>query len=217
MIKTENDVKRVYPLRAVVMVCAVFECLVGALPAHADIFMREDEGSVVLTNVPNDSRFKRLLKEPVNLIAARNEPSTAPLNGRGRRLYASVIADAAVASGLPEALLHAVIEAESNYNADAISPKGAVGLMQLMPATARQYGAGNSRDPRSNVSAGARYLKDLMDMFNNDVKIALAAYNAGPQSVIRNGLSIPPFRETQHYVPKVLSLFQRNTTLSSLQ
>lgn len=183
-------------------------------PAVADIFMKTDENGVpVLTNVPNEPGFERILAEPVERIAARNEPLRERLNGKGRARYVDVIAAAAEQHGISDALLHAVIEAESNYNPNAVSPKGAVGLMQLMPTTARQYGVTNSRDPIANVAAGARYLKDLLAMFNNDLTMAVAAYNAGPQSVIRSGNAIPPFRETQRYVPKVLSLYQRNQTL----
>ena len=192
--------------------------LAGALAfppfATADIFMRVDEDGVVnLTNVPSGPGFERILTEPVERIAARNEPSQEPPNGKGRARFGNVIAAAAQQHGVSGALLHAVIEAESNYNPNAVSPKGAVGLMQLMPTTARQYGAADSRDPVANIAAGARYLKDLLAMFNNDLTMAVAAYNAGPQSVIRNGNAIPPYRETQRYVPRVLSLYQRNQTL----
>lgn len=182
--------------------------------AAADIFMRTDEnGVVVLTNVPSEPGFERILAEPVERIAARNEPLREPLNGKGRARFGEAIAAAAQQHGVSGALLHAVIEAESNYNPNAVSPKGAVGLMQLMPTTARQYGVSDSRNPIANIGAGARYLKDLLAMFNNDLAMAVAAYNAGPQSVIRSGIAIPPYRETQRYVPKVLSLYQRNQTL----
>ena len=191
---------------------------VGALAfaplAEADIFMRVDESGVVnLTNVPSGPGFERILTEPVERIAARNEPSREPPNGKGRARFGEAIAAAAQQHGVSGALLHAVIEAESNYNPNAVSPKGAVGLMQLMPTTARQYGVTDTRDPVANIAAGARYLKDLLAMFNNDLTMAVAAYNAGPQSVIRNGNAVPPYRETLRYVPKVLSLYQRNQTL----
>lgn len=188
--------------------------LLCAAAARADIYMRVDESGVVnLTNHPYDARFERILSEPVERIAARNEPSKEPTNNRARERFASAIAAAAQEHGVPGALLHAVIEAESNYNPSAVSPKGAVGLMQLMPGTARQYGVADSRDPVANIAGGARYLKDLLAMFNNDLAMAVAAYNAGPQSVIRSGNAIPPYRETQRYVPKVLSLYQRNQSL----
>lgn len=131
----------------------------------------------------------------------------------GNKPFAREIEQAARRSNLDPALVHAVIHVESRYQAQAVSPKGAVGLMQLMPTTARQYGVADSRDPAANIAGGARYLRDLLAMFNNDLTMAVAAYNAGPQSVIRNGNAVPPYRETQRYVPKVLSLYQRNQTL----
>ena len=98
-------------------------------------------------------------------------------------------------------LVHSVIRAESNYNPNAISPKGAEGLMQLIPATAKRFGAGNSFDVRENINAGVKYLKYLQDMFKDD-RLALAAYNAGEGAVIKYG-NIPPYRETEQYVSKI--------------
>jgi soluble lytic murein transglycosylase-like protein len=105
--------------------------------------------------------------------------------------------------------LHAVIQAESNYDYLAVSPKGATGLMQLMPGTARQYGVADARDPAANLLAGARYLRDLLAQFNQDLPVALAAYNAGPWAVQKSRNAIPPYAETRRYVPKVLDLYQR--------
>ncbi len=98
-------------------------------------------------------------------------------------------------------LVHSVIRAESNYNPNAISPKGAEGLMQLIPATARRFGVVNSFDARENITAGVKYLKYLQDMFKDD-RLALAAYNAGEGAVIKYG-NIPPYRETEQYVYQV--------------
>lgn len=98
-------------------------------------------------------------------------------------------------------LVHSVIRAESNYNPNAVSPKGAEGLMQLIPATARRFGAANSFDVRENITAGVKYLKYLQDMFKDD-RLALAAYNAGEGAVLRYG-NVPPYRETEQYVEKV--------------
>jgi soluble lytic murein transglycosylase-like protein len=103
--------------------------------------------------------------------------------------------------------VHAVIEQESNYEARARSKKGARGLMQLMPATARQYGVRNSYDPRSNIEAGVRHLKDLLSRL--DLPMALAAYNAGEGTVQRFG-GLPPYRETQHYVRSILRRLGRS-------
>lgn len=107
-------------------------------------------------------------------------------------------------------LLHAVIRAESAYDPDAVSSKGAVGLMQLMPATAKRYGVTNRNDPKQNLRGGASYLKDLLVMFDFDLKLAVAAYNAGENAVIRSGNKIPNYRETQNYVAKVMRFYRQN-------
>jgi soluble lytic murein transglycosylase-like protein len=139
----------------------------------------------------------------------------APYQGHPQRdRYVPLVAQAAADTGLPEDLLHAVIQAESNYNHLAVSPKGATGLMQLMPATARQYGVADAREPAANLLGGARYLRDLLAQFNNDLTVALAAYNAGPGAVQKNGNAIPPYAETRRYVPKVLDLYQRGGRVS---
>ena len=100
------------------------------------------------------------------------------------------------------------MRAESAYRADAVSSKGAVGLMQLMPATAERYGVRNRRDPAQNLSGGSQYLRDLLVMFDNDLQLALAAYNAGENAVIRYGHKIPPYAETQGYVRKVIGFYR---------
>jgi len=117
----------------------------------------------------------------------------------------SRIEKAAAAAGLAPGLIHAVVRAESGYNPQAISPKGAGGLMQLMPATAKRYGVTDRFNPEQNLAGGARYLRDLLILFNHDVRLALAAYNAGEGNVMRYGNKIPPFAETQNYVPKVIA------------
>ena len=129
-------------------------------------------------------------------------------SARRREQYAPIVRAAAQAHGLPEALLQAVIEVESGFNAAAVSPKGALGLMQLMPQTARELRVRDPRDPADNVDGGARYLKDLIARHGGDVALALAAYNAGPGAVQRSG-GIPRIPETQAYVPRVLSRYHR--------
>ena len=105
-------------------------------------------------------------------------------------------------------LLHAVIRAESGYNAQAISPKGARGLMQLMPDTGLRFGVKNLLDPRENLKAGAQYLRWLLTLFDGDIELALAGYNAGENAVIRAGYRVPPYNETRNYVPKVLKYYR---------
>ena len=125
-----------------------------------------------------------------------------------RRLtYARLIEANALRYRLPAGLLHAVIRAESAYNPSAVSHAGAQGLMQLMPGTAARYGVSNSFDPVENVRGGAAYLRDLLDMFDQDLRLALAGYNAGEGAVMKYGRTIPPYAETQGYVRKVLDYY----------
>ena len=111
--------------------------------------------------------------------------------------------------GVETALVHAVITAESGYNPNALSRKGASGLMQLMPDTARRYGVRNIFDPVENVHGGVRYLRDLLVMFNGDMRLAVAGYNAGENAVIRAGHKVPPYAETVAYVPKVIDFYHK--------
>ena len=104
-------------------------------------------------------------------------------------------------------LVHAIISAESGYNANAVSKAGAVGLMQLMPATARRYGVKNRKNPVDSLNGGTQYFRALLDLFDEDVKLALAAYNAGENAVIKYGRRIPPYKETQRYVKRVLKYY----------
>ncbi len=131
------------------------------------------------------------------MIAARRLPVVPPN-------LTKLIATVATEVQLAPALLHAVIAAESAYDPQALSVRGAMGLMQLMPATATRFGARNAYAPRENLLAGALYLKWLLATFDGDLELALAAYNAGEQAVIKAGRRIPPYPETRAYVPRVL-------------
>jgi soluble lytic murein transglycosylase-like protein len=130
--------------------------------------------------------------------------------GARREALAPKIAAIALETGLNAELIHAVVRAESAYQATAVSPKGAVGLMQLMPATAARYGVTNRRDPEQNLRGGASYLRELLQLFDQDLRLALAAYNAGEKAVIAHDRSIPPYRETRRYVEKVLQFYESN-------
>lgn len=131
-------------------------------------------------------------------------PGPAVLKGRP---FHQEILKAAHEAGIDPALVHAVIRVESAYNAQAVSPKGAVGLMQVIPGTARRYGIEDLRNPRANISAGTKYLSHLMRLFDGDLTLVLAAYNAGENAVLRHGRRIPPYPETRGYVPRVMGIY----------
>ena len=128
--------------------------------------------------------------------------------------YSELISNFAGQHGLDEDLVKAIIRVESNYDADAVSPKGCVGLMQLHPDTARRFGVEDPFDPSQNIRGGTQYLNFLMNYFENDLELVLAAYNAGENAVIRHQ-GVPPYRETREYVKKVTSLYHHTAPASS--
>lgn len=182
----------------VVLILAFNICQPSLVRANIYKFI-DDTGVIHLTNVPSrdDKRYILVWREPVR-IDSRIDITK----------YDSLIAQAAGKYGLSKNLIRAVIRAESNYNNRAVSRAGARGLMQLMPATAASLDVHDSFHPQSNIEGGARYLRYLLDLFRGDLPLALAAYNAGTGAVIRHGNRIPPFRETQTYVRRVLSFYQ---------
>ena len=185
------------------VICAA----IGVLPilAGADIFKYVDtHGRVHLTDRPVHDGFKKLVKTWKGWQEAKVDYQGSNKN---RTKFGPTIARAAKVHRLPPALLHAVITAESAYDPAAVSRAGAVGLMQLMPATAQRYGVRNRRAPTANVAGGTHYLRDLLTMFDNNVVLALAAYNAGENAVINYGHRIPPYEETQTYVRRVLKYY----------
>lgn len=121
--------------------------------------------------------------------------------------YNPLIKAAAKRYGVDPRLVHAVIRAESGYRPDAVSPKGAIGLMQLMPPTAKRFGVVDSYNPEQNINGGTQYLSELIELFDSDIALALAAYNAGEHKVIKYGNNIPPYNETRDYVVKVMALY----------
>jgi soluble lytic murein transglycosylase-like protein len=193
---------------------AFFAGLVATAPAAADIYRHVDRNGVVqYTNVPPDSRYKVHRKlHAENAVSDALASEVRYFRSDERKRYEKTIRAAARANRLEPALIHAVISAESGYNPFARSHKGASGLMQLMPATAKRYGAKNALDPAQNIHAGAKYLRDLMDLFDNDLKLVLAAYNAGENAVLRAGRRIPPYSETMTYVPRVINYYKRYST-----
>jgi len=203
--------------RSLWIVCAALAVGFVARPAMADIFTYKDDNGVVhFTNIPsNDKRYKLLRKEgdnPVPTVASLARASTWLPSETLIQQYSPIIERASIAHGVEKALVHAVISAESGYNPSAISRAGAIGIMQLMPGTAKRYGVTNSLDPVQNINGGVRYLKDLLVMFNGNIELAVAAYNAGENAVVRYGNRIPPYAETVHYVPKVLGFYRKFQT-----
>jgi hypothetical protein len=196
--------------RLFVMAAAAFA--VSAAPAFADIFSFKDEKGVVhFTNISGlDNRYKLIRKEDTGSSGAVTSGATRVFmpNQEDIQKYAAIIQTASKAYGVEASLVHAVISAESAYNPQAISKTGAMGLMQLMPETARRYGVQNMMDPTENIHGGVRYLRDLLAMFRGRMDLAIAAYNAGENAVIRHGHRIPPYAETKHYVPKVLGFYR---------
>jgi len=142
--------------------------------------------------------------------AAMTVPDRTALS---RRPFHKEIVKAAERAGIDPALVHAVIRVESAYNSQIVSPKGAVGLMQVIPGTGRRYGIDNLLQPGANISAGTQYLSYLMRLFEGDLRLALAAYNSGENAVLRHGKKIPPYRETLSYVPHVLRTYEALASL----
>ena len=185
-------------------------CLVASTLSHANIYsFKDDAGITHFSNLPHlDKRYKLVYKIPDSWKARPNAwtPNFPKSIDIGKLV--PVIDNAARTHGVDPRLVHAVIRAESGYNERAQSNKGAQGLMQLIPATAERMGVKNVFDPVENVFGGTRYLSQLIKMFNGDIELALAGYNAGENAVVRHGNRIPPYAETQAYVPKVMSFYR---------
>jgi len=193
------------------MVRLVLLCLLlvvsFAAESLADIYRYVDENGVVCyTDAPLDKKkAKRIIR------------TDSPVTDSERVSYAgndfhSIVVDKASKYELDPSLVHAVIKTESNGNPRAVSSKGAMGLMQLMPTTANDLEVRNPFDPEENIDGGTKYLKYLIERFNGDLTLALAAYNAGPKRVEKTG-SVPQISETKQYVKKVLSLYNGRTVL----
>ena len=185
--------------------------------AFADLYGYVDgNGRVHVSNRAVNERYELFKRAPKQLKDAAATHAGAEvavilpsIDLAAQKRYKRFIDAAAKACRLEPALLHAVIAAESGFDSAAISTSGAVGLMQLMPNTGQRYGERDLRDPEKNIHAGAKYLRDLMKLFNSDLALALAAYNAGENAVLKYGGRIPPYRQTQIYVPKVLAFYKR--------
>lgn len=196
-----------------ILQCALLLALsLVALPGAAvEIYKYVDQhGRVHLTDRPPHDGYQLIPR------FGRSLAKTQRINYRDKELnkqrFSRRIARVARQYEVPEALIHAVISIESAYDPNAVSRAGAVGLMQLMPATAKRYGVANRRDPAANLRGGTRYLRDLLNLFNSDLELVLAGYNAGENAVKKYGNRIPPFPETQNYVRKVLKVYAQQST-----
>ena len=170
-----------------------------AAPAGAQIYSwRDANGNLVLSDKPQDGAQVRSYSVP-KAEGVRATTYVAPT----RETFDDLIVEHSRLNGVRPDLVRAVVQVESAFNPSAVSPKGAIGLMQLMPGTARQLGVRNPFNPLENIRAGVAYLRQLLDRYNNNETLALAAYNAGPKAVDRHGESVPPYRETRDYVKKV--------------
>ena len=227
-------------VKSVRMVALTGVALLAGQAAHADMWIYTDaQGVKHFASSQMDQRYKLMFRgtpSPDSTAGFNGSAATVisrdmSANAAGRTAAsmessASFLAvkphmrTAADSNQLDMSLLHAVIATESGFNAAAISPKGAVGLMQVMPTTAQRYGLANDRsgsvatkltDPKTNIQTGARYLRDLINMFPGQLELAVAAYNAGEGAVQRAGNKIPNFKETQNYVRSVMQLYQRLT------
>lgn len=191
-------------LVGLVAVCLCAILIVFARPAAADIYKYVDSnGGVHLADRPLHRGYVLIFRDG-RKVTPQSWSRGSALN---RKRYSPVVDQVAQRHRLDASLVHAVVQVESSYNPVAVSRAGAVGLMQLMPATAQRYGVPDRRDPHRNLDGGVRYLRDLILRFNN-VVLALAAYNAGENAVERYGNRVPPYPETRRYVQKVMQVWR---------
>ena len=187
-----------------------FAILLMSHDSSADIYKYEDQdGTLHFTDAPTDRKFKIFMRDIEKDKRLRTDFGVRRLT-RNPAEFDSIIASYSNQYGVPGSLVKAVIHAESGYNPNAVSSKGAAGLMQLMPGTAQQLKVSDSFNPSDNIRGGVKYLKFLLDTFKGDVSLALAAYNAGLLKVAKYG-GVPPYEETRNYVAKVLN-YQKSYT-----
>lgn len=172
---------------------SLFFIIISLSPAYSDIYKYQDDNGVThFTNIPDNDNYEKIISEPVPV---------------GNNSYNHIISSKSNKYNIEPGIIKAVITAESNWDHRAVSRKGAIGLMQLMPSTAGDMKINDPFDPEDNIEGGTRYLRYLLDRFDNDLDLALAAYNAGPSRVERAG-GIPSITETRMYVKSVKSFYE---------
>ena len=173
--------------------------LLSTVPtALADVYVHKDkDGVLTFTNVPNHNGFRRVIREPSSPLLSQTYISNS---------FDDFIISASSRHSIDADLIRAVIKTESDFNSNARSPKGAMGLMQLMPDTARQHNVLDAYNPLDNIEGGVRHLRLLLSRYRGDVELSLAAYNAGINAIERHG-GIPPYAETREYVRRVLHFY----------
>lgn len=185
----------------------IFFLLMLTSPASAGIYRYVDENGVLhFTNCPRDPKFKLYIRESKEDVEGGRNPSAFSYL-KDSNQFDSLISELSQKYQVEFALIKAMIRTESGFNPTAVSKKGARGLMQLMPETAQRVNVSDSFNPRQNIEGGVRHFKYLLSLFNNDLQLSLAAYNAG-ENVVSERNSIPPYRETVDYVKKVLNYYQ---------
>lgn len=192
--------KTIFCLAAIIMTALM-------LPSSgvADFFQYTDEDGVVhITNVPTSTKFKWMMEERKPSVLSPSNPVYRKLS---KQKFDEMISSTASRYGIDPHLVKAIVKAESDYDQAAVSKKGAKGLMQLMPETASRMGVKDIHNPADNVEGGIKYLSKLLKMFDWQVPLAVAAYNAGEGAVVKYGNRVPPYNETQTYVKRVLHYY----------
>jgi soluble lytic murein transglycosylase-like protein len=194
-------------MKTIVTLVIFFCFLFLTTSSFAGIYRYIDENGVIhFTNCPRDPKFKLYIRESKEDVGDDNHSSSASYI-KDSNQYDSLISEFSKKYQVDFALIKAIIRTESGFNPFAVSRKGAKGLMQLMPETALRMNVSNIYNPKENIEGGVRYFKYLLSLFDNDLRLSLAAYNAG-ENLVGELRSIPPYRETIDYVKKVLSYYQ---------
>jgi soluble lytic murein transglycosylase-like protein len=200
--------------RSLLGLVLVASFLAPALAGAEEVYSYQDEDGVVhFSNAPSDKRYRKVNRtggSPIYRAPAQARTRPLPESSVAQRFerFKEHVKGAAQKYKLPEKLLLAVMAVESNYDPRALSEKGAMGLMQLMPGTAKDMYVSDAWDPSQNIEGGARYLRILANQYGGDPVQVLAAYNAGPEAVRRAGGAVPNIPETREYVRKVVELWK---------